>query len=111
MITYVPQHDGIYLGTIVQESHATFPIYLHLSYILNPVPSLGGVQIQEGSLWGGFYASWVSFWGLLAAFIVVRGIQAPLVSAIPSFLFNCFLSLVVFTSGQLWMKSLGLLQW
>ena len=57
MIAYIPWHDGIYLGTIVQEGYATFPIYLHFSYILNPVPSLKRVWIQEGSLQGHFYAS------------------------------------------------------
>ena len=54
MITYIPQCDGIYLGTIVQEGHTTFAIYPHFSYIFNPVPWLKGVWIQEGSLWIGF---------------------------------------------------------
>ena len=45
------------------------------------------------------------------ALMVVGGVWAPFIIAIPSFLFNCFLSLVVFISGQSWMKCLGLLQW
>ena len=45
------------------------------------------------------------------AVMVVRGVWAPFVIAIPSFLFNYFLSLVDFISGQLQMKCLGLLQW
>ena len=57
MIAYIPQCDGIYLGAIVQKGHATFPIYLHFSYVLNPVPLLKRVWIQEGSLQGCFYAS------------------------------------------------------
>ena len=74
MITYVLQHDGIYLGAIVQEGHATFPIYLHFSYVLNPVPLLERVWIQEASLQGGFYTSGASFCGLFVALIVVRGV-------------------------------------
>ena len=57
MIAYIPWHDGIYLGDVVQEGHATSPIYLHFTYILNPVPSLERVWIQEESLQGVFYAS------------------------------------------------------
>ena len=98
MIAYVPWNDSIYLGTIVQEGHTTFPIYLHFRYIFNPVPSLERVWIQEGSLQGGFYASGASIWGPFMAFIVVGGVWTPFIDAIPSFPFNCFLSLEVFTS-------------
>ena len=45
------------------------------------------------------------------AFVVVRGVWAPFIVAVPSFSFNCFLSLAVFISGQSWMKCSGLLQW
>ena len=65
MIDYVFWCDGIYLATIVQEGHTTFPIYLHFSYIFDPIPLLKRVQIQEGSLQSGFYASGASVWGLL----------------------------------------------
>ena len=99
MITYVPQHGGIYLGTIVQKGHTTFPIYPHFSYVFNPVPLLKGVQIQEGSLQSSFYSSGASVWGLFVALVIVRGIQAPFIDTVPSFPFNCFLSLEVFTSG------------
>ena len=44
------------------------------------------------------------------AFVVVRVPWAPFIIAIPSFLFNCFLSLAFFISGQLQMKCLELLQ-
>ena len=111
MIAYIPRHDGIYLGTIVQEGQTTFPIYPHLIYVFDPIPSLERVYIQEGSLQGGFYASGASVWGLFVALIIVRGVQAPFVNTIPSFPFSCFLSLEVFTSGQLWMKCSGQLQW
>ena len=100
MITHIPWHDGIYLGTVVQRGHATFPIYLHSGYVFDPIPSLERVWIQEGSLQGGFHALGASVWGVSAAVIVVRGVQAPFVNAVPSFPFNCFLSLEVFTSGQ-----------
>ena len=93
MITYIPQHDGIHLGTIVQEDHTTFPIYLYSGYVFHPVPLLKRVWIQEGSLQGGFYSLGASIWGLFMALIVVRGVQAPFINAIPSFPFNCFLSL------------------
>ena len=111
MITYVPQCDGIYLGTIVQEGHTTVPIYPHFSYIFDPIPLLKGVWIQEGSLQSGFYTLGASVWGLFMALAIVRGVLAPFVITILSFPFNYFLSLEVFTSRQLWMKCSGLLQW
>ena len=110
MNTYIPQCDGIYLGTIVQEGHTTFPIYPYFSYIFDPVPLLKGVQIQEGSLWSCLDALEASTWGLFVVLVIVRGVQAPFIDAVPSFPFNYFLSLEVFTSGQLWMKCSGLLQ-
>ena len=109
MISYIPQCDGIYLGTIVQEGHTTFSIYLYSGYIFDPVPLLKRVLIQEGSLRGGFYDFGASIWGIFMVLVVVRGLQAPFINAIPFFPFNCFLSLEVFISGQLWMKCLGLL--
>ena len=109
MIAYVPQCDGIYLGTIVQEGHSTFPIYPHFSYVSDPIPLLKRIWIQEGSLHGGFYTLRASIWGLFVALVIVRGVQAPFFVAIPSFPFNCFLSLEFFTSGQLQMKCSGLL--
>ena len=45
------------------------------------------------------------------ALVVVRGVWAPFVNAIPSLPFNCFFSLEVFTSRQLWIKCSRLLQW
>ena len=84
MITYVPQHDGVYLGTIVQDGHTTFPIYPYFSYVFDPVPSLKGVWIQEGSLQSGLYASETSVWGLIVALVVVRGVWAPFIITIPS---------------------------
>ena len=111
MITYVLRHDCVDLSTIVQESHTTLPIYPHFSYVLNPMPLLKGVQIQEGSLWSGFYALRASLWGLLMALIFIRGVWASFIDAVPSLPFNCFFSLEVFIGRQLGMKCSGLLQW
>ena len=74
------------------------------------MPMLKVVQIQEGSLWGGFYASRASIWGLFDALAVVRRVLAPFIDAVPSLPFNCYFSLEVFMSGQLQMKCSGLLQ-
>ena len=57
MIAYIPWCDGIYLGTIVQEGHAIFPIYLYFCYVLNPIPSLKRVWIHGGSLGDCLYAT------------------------------------------------------
>ena len=98
MITYIPQHDGIYLGTVVQEGHTFSLIYLHSGYVSHSVPLLKRVQIQVGSLQDGFYGLGASVWGLIMVLFVVREVQAPFIDAIPSFPFNCFLSLEVFIS-------------
>ena len=110
MITYILRHDGVDLGTIVQESHTTLPIHPHSSYILDPMPSLKGVQIQEGSLWSGFYASRASVRELFTPLVIVRGVWGSLCWCHPSLPFNCFCLLEVFTSRQLWMKCSGVLQ-
>ena len=90
MITYILRHGGVDLWTIVQESHATLSIYPHSGYILDPMPMLKGVWIQEGCLWGGFYTSRVSVWGLFNALVVGKGFWAPFIDAIPSLPFKWF---------------------
>ena len=82
MITYVLGHDGVDLGTIFQESHTTLPIYCHSSYVLDPIPLLKGVWIQEGSLQSGFYASGSSVWGSLWYWLLLEGSGLP--SLMPS---------------------------
>ena len=57
-----PWHNGVDLGTIVKESHPSLPIDSYSGYILNPVPSVKGVRIQEGSLHLAFYALGVPSW-------------------------------------------------
>ena len=111
MITYVPWCDGIYLSTIVQEGHTTFPIYPHFSYVFNPIPLLKGVWIQEGSLQSSFYTLGASISVFFMVLVIFGGTWAPFIDAIPSFPFHCFFSLEVFTSSQLWMKCSRLLQW
>ena len=96
MITYVPQCDGIYLGTIVQEGHTTFTIYPHFSYVFDPMPSLKGVWIQEGSLWIGFYASGASILGSSQHLSLLEGSRLPSLTPSPpsclavSFLWNLY---------------------
>ena len=54
-------HDSVELCTIVQESHAALPIGSYSGYVLNPIPSVKGIGIQEGSLGLASYA-----WGVLS---------------------------------------------
>ena len=58
----------------------------------NSVPPLKRVWIQEESLQVGFYTLGASIGGLFMVLVVVRGVWAPFINAIPSFPFNCFLS-------------------
>ena len=83
VITYILRHDGVDLGTIVQESHTTLPIYPHSSYILNLMPLLKGVWIQEGSLWSGFYASRASIWDSSWHWLLSEGSGLPLLMPSP----------------------------
>ena len=57
-------HDGIYLHAIIKESHTTLSV--DLGYILDPVPMLKGVRIQEESLSVLSYALGASSWGFWA---------------------------------------------
>ena len=71
MTLYIIRHDGIDLYTIIQESHAALPIDLHFGYVIDPVPMLKGVWIQEGSLCELSYALGTSSWGFLGIIILV----------------------------------------
>ena len=62
MILNKPWHNGADLGAIVQESHASLSIESYPGYILNPVPLIKGVGIQEGSLCLAFYTLGVLSW-------------------------------------------------
>ena len=50
MTLHIARHDSIYLCTIIKEDHTALSIDLNLGYILDPMPSLDGIGIQEGSL-------------------------------------------------------------
>ena len=63
MIVNEPWHNGVDLGAIVQENHADLPIDSYSGYVLDPIPLVKGVGIQEGSLHLAFYTLGVPSWG------------------------------------------------
>ena len=63
MVFNVPWLNGVNLCAIVQESHAALSINSYPGYILNPVPLVKGVRIQEGSLCLAFYVLGNLSWG------------------------------------------------
>ena len=63
MIVNEPWHNSVDLGTIAQESHAALLTDSYFGYVLDPVPLVKGVGIQEGSLCLVFYALGVLSWG------------------------------------------------
>ena len=56
MSLHVSGHNGIYLHAIIKEGHRALSTDLHLGYILDPMPLLEGIRIQEGSLCASLYA-------------------------------------------------------
>ena len=56
-------HNGVDLGTIVQEGHASLSVDSYLGYILDSIPLIKGAGIQEGSLCLTFYTLSVLSWG------------------------------------------------
>ena len=65
MTLHITGHDGIYLNAIVKESHTALSIDLHFGYILDPIPMLKGIRIQEVSLSASSYALGASSWEVL----------------------------------------------
>ena len=63
MIFSEPWYNGVDVGAIVQESHASLTVDSYSGYVLDPVPSVKGVGIQEGSLCLAFYTLGVTSWG------------------------------------------------
>ena len=55
-------HDSIYLCAIIEEGHTAVSINLNLGYVFDPIPSVEGIGIQEGSLCAMPYALGIS-WG------------------------------------------------
>ena len=65
MSLHIAGGNGIYLHAIIKEGHTALFIDLHLGYVLNPMPSLEGVRIQEGSLCTLLYAVGVPSGGII----------------------------------------------
>ena len=101
MILHIVGGDGVDLHAIVQQSLAALPIDLHFGHIFDPVPTLKGVWIQEGSLLRLGFALGTSSWGFLGIATFIWGVQIPFLDAIPSLQFNWALSLKALTSRQL----------
>ena len=99
-----PWHNGVDLCATVHESHAALPIDSYSGYILDPVSSVKGVQIQEGSLHSVFYALGIPSWGTFTVATFPGGVWAPFFGVIPSFWFKCESVLDAATSGQSRMK-------
>ena len=86
-----PWHNGVDLGTIVQDSHASFSIDSYPGYVLNPIPSIKGIGIHEGSLCLAFYALAVPSWGTFSGVTFVWGAQTPFFGAVHSLSLNAIL--------------------
>ena len=103
-------HNGIYLHAIIKEGHTALSIDLHLGYILDPMPLLEGVRIQEGSLHVSPYTLGTPLRGIIGMVTFVRGAWAPFFGAVPSLWFKWEFVLDAFTNEQSWMKWSKLLQ-
>ena len=106
-----PWHNGVDLGAIVQESHVSLPIDFYSGHILDPLPTVKGPGIQEGSLHLAFYSLGVMSWGTFGMVTFPWGAQAHFFSAVPSLQFKGESSIHPINSGQLQVKWSGLLQW
>ena len=73
MVFNVSWCNGVNLCTIVQVSHAALSINPYPGYVLDPVPSIKGVRIQEGSLHLAIYALGVLSWGTFSMAIFPCG--------------------------------------
>ena len=56
MTLHIAGHNGIYLCAIIKEGHTALSINPHLGYILDTIPMLEGIRIQEESLYTLLYA-------------------------------------------------------
>ena len=97
-----PWDNGVDLCAIVQESHVALPI--DSGYVLNPVPSVKGVGIQEGSLHLVFYAWGVPSWGTFIVVTFPWGALGPFLVPSPLSGLKGNPALNPATSGQLQMK-------
>ena len=106
-----PWHNGVDLDAIIQESHASLSIDPYPGYVLNPVPLIKGIGIQEGSLCSGIYALGIPSWSTFGGVTFIWGAQAPFFGTISSFQFKCESVLDATTSGQSPINLYGLLKW
>ena len=79
MILNEPWCNGVDLCAIVQESQAALP---YSGYILNPLPMVKGVSIQEGSLYLAFYTWGVPSWGTFGMVTFPWGAWGPFFGAV-----------------------------
>ena len=97
-------HNGVDLGPIIQESHASLPGDSYPGYDLNPIPfSQRSWDSGVDSVFG-IYAFGVPSWGTFSGVTFPWGAQAPIFGAIPSFWFKCKSVLDATTSGQSWIE-------
>ena len=101
---------GIYLCTIIKESHVALSVDLHLGYIFDPMPMLEGIRIQEGSLHTLTYALGATAMAAFSVVTFVGGAWIPFFGAIPSLQFKCDFAPNALTNGQSQMKCSKLLQ-
>ena len=106
-----PWHNCVDLCVIVQESHVALPFDSYSGHILDPIPLVKGVRIQEGSLHLAFSTWGVLSWGTYSVVTFPWGAWALFFGVIPSLQFEGEFALDPTTNGQLWMKWSGLPQW
>ena len=111
MILNKIQCDGVYLCAIIEEGHAALSINPYPGYIFDPISSVEGIGIQEGSVCMVPYALGSPSWDTFGLDTLTSGVWGPFYGTIPSFWFKWVAVLDAFTSGHLWIKCSGLLQW
>ena len=111
MTLYIAGCNGIYLHAIIKEGHTALSIDPHLGYILNPIPLLEGIRIQEGSLYALFYTFGTPSRGIISVVAFIKGFWAPLFGAVPSLWLKCESVLDAFTNGKSQMEWSKMLQW
>ena len=73
---------------------------LPLGCVLNLVPTLEEIRIQEGSLTASSFALGTSSWGFWVWSLLYEGAQAPFFSTIPSLQFNAYSLVMLFLMGS-----------
>ena len=73
MTFHITGCDSIYLHAIIKESHSVLSIDLHLGFVLDSIPMLKGIRIQEESLSALSYTLGASSWGVSVCCFHLRG--------------------------------------